>query len=127
MTDPVDIDAPPVLDQDELDNPLRAILVVNSPDVPEGSMDERMLDSVQTFDEMNEFFDKFDDAIAVPNEGHIKYEVGSDGLVIFVFDNTELKDSALKWIDEYVENLQQSTVDDVSNDGKKVDKRRRVD
>ncbi|KAM9915391.1 hypothetical protein OXX59_010555, partial [Metschnikowia pulcherrima] len=40
----------------DLDNPLRAIIVVNSPDVPEGEMEERMLDGVQTFEEVDAFF-----------------------------------------------------------------------
>lgn len=86
---------------DELDNPLRAIIVVNSPDVPEGDMEERLLDNIQSFEDMNTFFDNFDETIAIPNEGHIKYEVGSDGLVVIVVDNLELRDKALKFMDDY--------------------------
>lgn len=87
---------------DELDNPLRAIIVVNSPDVPEGDMEERLLDSIQSMEDMNSFFDKFDETIAIPNEGHIKYEVGSDGMVVIVVDNLELRNKALIFIDDYV-------------------------
>lgn len=86
---------------DELDNPLRAIIVVNAPEAPEGEMEERLLDNIQSFEDMNTFFDNFDETIAIPNDGHIKYEVGSDGLVVIVVDNLELRDKALKFMDEY--------------------------
>lgn len=86
---------------EELDHPLRAIIVVNAPGEKEGDMEERLLDGIQSFDEMNDFFDKFDDTIALPNEGHIKYEVGSDGLVVIVVDNKELREKALEFFDEY--------------------------
>lgn len=118
MTNPIDIKAPEHQDQSDLDNPLRAIIVVNSPSVPEGSMDERLLDTVQSFDDMNDFFDKFDESIAIPNEGSIKYEVGSDGLVVIVLDSVELKDKVLAWIDEYILKFQDSLEDNVNgNDG----------
>lgn len=86
---------------DGLDNPLRAIVVVNSPESPEGEMEERMLDAIQAFDEVEAFFDKFDEAVAIPNEEHIKYEVGSDGLVIFVVDSKDLQAKVLKFIDDF--------------------------
>lgn len=87
---------------DDLDHPLRAIIVVNAPGEKEGDMEERLLDGVQSFDEMNDFFDNFDETIALPNEGHIKYEVGSDGLVVIVVDNQELREKALEFFDGYV-------------------------
>jgi len=87
---------------DELDNPLRVIMVINSPDHPDGDMEERLLDTIQSFKDMNLFFDKFDETIAIPNEGHIKYEVGSDGLVVIVVDSMELRTSALKFLDDWV-------------------------
>lgn len=86
-----------------LDNPLRAIIVVNSKSVPEGEMEERMLDQIQTFEEVEAFFDKFDEAVAYPNEDHIKYEVGSDGLVIFVVDSLELKSKVMRFLDDLEE------------------------
>lgn len=45
--------------------------------------------------------------MAVPNEGHIKYEVGSDGLVVIIVDSTKLKDDAVKFIDDYAKELEQ--------------------
>lgn len=87
---------------DELDNPLRVIMVINSPDHPDGDMEERLLDTIQSFKDMNLFFDMFDETIAIPNEGHIKYEVGSDGLVVIVVDSMELRTSALKFLDDWV-------------------------
>ena len=37
-------------------------------------------------DILNEWFDKFDEEICIPNEGHIKYEISSDGLIILMLD-----------------------------------------
>lgn len=76
-------------------------------------MDERLLDTVQSFDDMNDFFDEFDESIAVPNEGSIKYEVGSDGLVVIVLDSVDLKDKVLAWIDDYIIRFQDSLEDNV--------------
>lgn len=122
MSEPIDIEIPQhIQDQGELDNPLRAIIVVNSPSVPEGEMEERLLDSIQSFDDMNDFFDKFDENVAIPNEGHIKYEVGSDGLVVFVVDSTDLKNESLKWIDQYVTNFEDKLVDNVEGNNGQID------
>lgn len=110
-----EIDIPSHADDHEgLENPLRAIIVVNSPDVPDGDMEERMLDSIQTFDEVDHFFDSFDEKVAYPNEEHIKYEVGSDGLVVFVVDLFKLKEAVLKFIDDFsasVENEQEDAME----------------
>lgn len=92
-----------------LDNPLRAIVVVNAPEAPEGEMEERMLDAIQAFDEVEDFFDKFDETVAIPNEGHIKYEVGSDGLVIFVVDSLVLQATVLKFIDDFSNGVKNAT------------------
>lgn len=98
-----DEELPPHLqEQGELDNPLRAIIVVNSPERPESDMEEALLDSIQSFDDMNKFFDNFDETIAIPNEEHIKYEVGSDGLVVIVVDSVSLRDKALKFMEDYI-------------------------
>lgn len=98
-----DTEIPPQLEEDGvLDNPLRAIIVINSPDIPEGEMEERLLDTIQSFEDMNAFFDKFDETVAIPNEEHIKYEVGSDGMVVVLVDSKEVKDKVVAFFDEYV-------------------------
>lgn len=97
---------------EDLDNPLRVIIVINSPDHPEGEMEERLLDSIQSFDDVNAFFDSFDESIAIPNTGHIKYEVGSDGLVVVVVDNLELRNKALVFMDDYRSQLKTSETED---------------
>ncbi|OBA19232.1 DUF1892-domain-containing protein [Metschnikowia bicuspidata var. bicuspidata NRRL YB-4993] len=106
-------------DQDgDLDNPLRAIIVVNSLDAPEGDMEERMLDGVQTFDEVDAFFDKFDEKVAFPNEEHIKYEVGSDGLVVLVVDSLELKSKVIEFLDDFVRAKDETKGEDIqTNEG----------
>ena len=106
----------------ELDNPLRAVIVINSPDVPEGEMDERLLDEIQTFDEVNGFFDKFDEEVALKNEDHIKYEVGSDGLVVIIVDSKELKQKVLTFIDEYTSEVDNRTEDAEDRPAKKARK-----
>lgn len=108
MTEAVDIPSHET-HGDGLDNPLRAIVVVNSPDSPDGEMEERMLDAIQAFDEVEAFFDKFDEAVAIPNEDHIKYEVGSDGLVIFVVDSMDLQAKVLKFIDDFSNQVEDDT------------------
>ncbi|KAK7686828.1 hypothetical protein QCA50_009903 [Cerrena zonata] len=105
MSDPIDPPSATELEQEELDHPMRVIIIINSPDVPDADMDERLLDNIQSFDAMNAFFDSFDEAIAIPNDGHIKYEVGSDGLVVIVVDSRDLKLKALGWIDDYLAKL----------------------
>lgn len=91
-------------EDEDLENPLRIIIVVNKPGSNEGEeMEERHLDGIQSFEDVNTFFDVFDETIAVPNEDHIKYEVGSDGLVVIIVDTLELRDEALKFIDDYSE------------------------
>lgn len=35
-------------------------------------------------DILNKWFDKFDEEICIPNEGHIKYEISSDGLIVLM-------------------------------------------
>lgn len=112
MTEEIDI---PSLKEEHqgLDNPLRAIIVVNSPDVPDGEMEERMLDNIQTFDEVDKFFDTFDDKIAYPNKDHIKYEVGSDGLVVFVVDLNKLKVEVLEFIDKFLTEFEDEQEDEV--------------
>ncbi|KAL7666776.1 DUF1892 domain-containing protein [[Candida] zeylanoides] len=103
MSDLSDTEPIRVEEDGELDNPIRAIIVINSPEVPEGEMEERLLDTIQSFSEMNAFFDKFDETVAIPNEEHIKYEVGSDGMVVVLVDSRELKAKVVTFFDDYVE------------------------
>lgn len=104
-----------VPEMEALDNPLRVIIVVQSEDVPDGDMEERMLDQIQLFEEMNAFFDAFDDKIALPNESHIKYEVGLDGLVVIVVDTLELRDKALAFMDDYSNESEPETPEEDSS------------
>ncbi|MDC6271188.1 DUF1892 domain-containing protein [Acetobacter pasteurianus] len=97
MSDTEDFEVP----HDDLENPLRIVLVLDIAGKETTMEEERLLDSVQTFEEVNLFFDKFDEQIAVPNEGHIKYEVGSDGLVVIIVDTKELEDKVLAFVDGY--------------------------
>lgn len=39
---------------------------------------------VDELDILNNWFDKFDAEICIPNEGHIKYEISSDGLIVLM-------------------------------------------
>ncbi|RCK62562.1 hypothetical protein Cantr_09310 [Candida viswanathii] len=106
----------PILDQEDLDNPLRIILVVDHPEDKESNeMEERLLDLIQSFQQMDSFFDRFDETIAVPNESHIKYEVGSDGLVVIIVDNLKLRDEVLKFVDGYAEGDQEQ-LDEVEDE-----------
>lgn len=118
MSEEIDIPHSVEHEREDLDDPLRAIVVVNSPDIPEGEMEERMLDNIQTFDEVEKFFDDFDEKVAIPNESHIKYEVGSDGLVVFLVDSRKLKDEVLLFIDKFVTSFENS-LEDVDDAPKK--------
>lgn len=39
---------------------------------------------IDELDVLNKWFDKFDEEICIPNEGHIKYEISSDGLIVLM-------------------------------------------
>ncbi|KAI5954453.1 hypothetical protein KGF54_002228 [Candida jiufengensis] len=126
-------------EQDELDNPMRIILVTDhnqtSTEEEEESKDEKitketkyqvenemeeiLLDQIQTFTHMNEFFDSFDSDIAYPNEGHIKYEVGSDGLVVIIVDSKKLKDEVMKFIEKYDLDCEEVKKDEEEQSSKK--------
>ncbi|CEP65021.1 uncharacterized protein LALA0_S17e00386g [Lachancea lanzarotensis] len=43
---------------------------------------------IEEMDKLNEWFDKFDAEICIPNEGFIKYEISSDGLVMLLLDKS---------------------------------------
>lgn len=60
--------------------------------------------TVNELDILNEWFDKFDEEICIPNEGHIKYEISSDGLIVLMLDK-EIENVYLKIL-KFVENNQ---------------------
>lgn len=72
--------------------------------VEESDMEELLLRQVKTIDDVNEFFDEFDSKIAEPNEGHLKYEVGSDGLCVVLVDSIKLKDTVVTFVQRFIEN-----------------------
>ncbi|ANZ76204.1 BA75_01888T0 [Komagataella pastoris] len=96
----------PVPEQDELENDFRITLVVQSKEIPDGELHERFLSNISTFTGMNQFFDIFDEKVAYPNEGELKYEVGSDGLVVMLVTNREIRDQCLDFIDKYIEDME---------------------
>lgn len=71
--------------------------------IEQSDMEEILLRQVRTLDDVNEFFDDFDAKIAQPNDGHLKYEVGSDGLCVVLVDNVKLKDAVVEYINNYIE------------------------
>lgn len=100
--------------------------------IEQSDMEEIMLRQVRTLDNVNEFFDDFDAKIAQPNDGHLKYEVGSDGLCVVLVDTVELKNQVVKFINDYidlhpiVEDKEENDVDgDADVDGERSTKRRR--
>ena len=60
--------------------------------------------TVNELDILNEWFDKFDEEICIPNEGHIKYEISSDGLIVLMLDK-EIENVYQKIL-KFVENNQ---------------------
>ncbi|GME87895.1 hypothetical protein B5S28_g1106 [[Candida] boidinii] len=83
-------------------------------------LEEVILAGVTSFSQMNEFLDEFDSKISYPNEGFIKYDVGSDGVIVMVVDNTEIKNSALRFIAEYTnKDVPENAEDDERQNNKK--------
>ncbi|KAG7890376.1 hypothetical protein KL908_004213 [Ogataea polymorpha] len=54
-------------------------------------MQEYVLKGIDTMEKMNEWFDRFDEQVAYPNEGNIKYDVGSDGVVVVIVKTHEVR------------------------------------
>lgn len=65
------------------------------------NIDEFILQGLHSIDAVNDLFDAFDSEIAYPNEGHIKYEVGSDGLCVIIVDNEPLKKLVVDFVLKY--------------------------
>lgn len=124
------------------DNEFRILVLANSSispnaeddtsvSVEQSDMEELLVRPVRTMEDVNEFFDAFDSTIAEPNEGHIKYEVGSDGLCVVLVDDVKLKDAVVtfvqKFIDAHPEKADEETeMDNEANgDDERSTKRRR--
>ncbi|KAI8395407.1 Protein of unknown function (DUF1892) [Nakaseomyces glabratus] len=76
-------------------------------------MDELTLPfQIDEIDLLNKWFDKFDDEICIPNEGHIKYEITSDGLIVLILDK-ELGEEFVGKVKTFVE---QNNVEDEDED-----------
>ncbi|GMM32095.1 hypothetical protein DAMA08_048400 [Martiniozyma asiatica (nom. inval.)] len=73
----------------------------NDVEVTTDNVDEFLMDSLDSMDAINNFFDSFDSKIAYPNEGHIKYEVGSDGLCVVIVDSDLVKKAVTEFIESF--------------------------
>lgn len=96
------------------DNEFRILVLANSSvspnaeddtsvSVEQSDMEELLVRPVRTMEDVNEFFDAFDSTIAEPNEGHIKYEVGSDGLCVVLVDDVKLKDAVVTFVQKFID------------------------
>ncbi|OBA26760.1 hypothetical protein HANVADRAFT_2404 [Hanseniaspora valbyensis NRRL Y-1626] len=66
-------------------------------------MDELELDikvGEQYFDDLNNWFDKFDAEISIPNDGFIKYEITNDGLILLLVNQE--RENVVDQIRKYV-------------------------
>lgn len=101
-------------------------------DVEESDMEEILVRQVKTIDDVNEFFDNFDKSIAEPNDGHLKYEVGSDGLCVVLVDTLQLKQKTVEFVQAFInahtdstENIGDSTENNDKEDSDRNVKRRK--
>lgn len=84
------------------------VLVLEQPEegtpiaVESSDIKEKLLEGIDSFTGINEFFDAFDQQVAYPNEGRLKYDVGSDGFIVIVVDGAELRQKVTEFIDEYL-------------------------
>lgn len=96
------------------DNEFRILILANSSvsgneegstkvSVEESDMEEILVRAVRTLNDVNEFFDNFDAKIAEPNDGHLKYEVGSDGLCVVLVDTIELKNKVVEFVNQFMD------------------------
>lgn len=58
---------------------------------------------VDEMDLLNDWFDKFDEQICIPNEGYIKYEISSDGLIVLILnkEREEVVDKVRRFVEEH--------------------------
>lgn len=88
-----------ILLEEELDQPIENLSDPNATEtIVEGQKEEQNKTTHEYIDELtlpfktdeldilNDWFDKFDAEICIPNEGHIKYEITSDGLIVLILD-----------------------------------------
>ncbi|KAG7856131.1 hypothetical protein KL919_004524 [Ogataea angusta] len=71
-------------------------------------MQEYVLAGIDSMEKMNEWFDRFDEQVAYPNEGNIKYDVGSDGVVVVIVKTQEVR-SQTDALREHATKVQHST------------------
>lgn len=94
------------------ENDFRVLVLVHKTDgsdqqditVDQSEAKGKLLRGIHTFDGINIFFDSFDEHIAYPNEGSIKYDVGSDGFIVVIVDTQDLRKKVLDFIDDYLQN-----------------------
>lgn len=59
---------------------------------------------VEEMDLLNSWFDRFDEQICIPNEGCVKYEISSDGLIVLILDKSveHLVDAVKNFVEDNV-------------------------
>ena len=92
--------------QDQAENDFRVLVLVQK-DIgkAEGSSTDisvdqseakgKILEGITSFTGINKFFDSFDEQIAYPNQGQLKYDVGSDGFIVIIVGSNDLKEKVL--------------------------------
>ncbi len=103
--------------QDQAENDFRVLVLVQK-DIgkAEGSSTDisvdqseakgKILEGITSFTGINKFFDSFDEQIAYPNQGQLKYDVGSDGFIVIIVGSNDLKEKVLSFIDAYLAQIQ---------------------
>jgi hypothetical protein len=118
------------------DNEFRILVLANSSitsaddgntqvSVEQSDMEEILVRQVRTLDDVNEFFDEFDKLIAEPNEGHLKYEVGSDGLCVVLVDTVELKGKVVEFVQKFIDSHDEKVTDKVQTNSEDNDNEER--
>lgn len=90
-----------VKEEDQMDHALLVVVVVEKDDESETTLAEYEVAAVTTFGEMNSWFDQFDETVAEPNVGHLKYDVQSDGMVVVVVDTIKLMNTVGVFIEHH--------------------------
>ncbi|QPG75313.1 hypothetical protein FOA43_002665 [Brettanomyces nanus] len=91
--------------------------------VEQADMKGKLLEGIHTFTGINKFFDEFDRKIAYPNEGSLKYDVGSDGFIVIVVERDQLRKEVGDFIDDYLKNVTKESSEngDADNDEESED------